>query len=141
MLEPRELKGWQQLTDAMLKHAARDDADALAQVAQLLADAQAKLPAVAAELRGIPAMGGVYEGRPHSWADLAGALGVTRSAAAQRFRYEDTRPLYADLACANGDTVKEGHLRYCRDNGHAGHSVNGAPIGTCPRCGDFVDHA
>ena len=85
MLEPREIDRWRRLTDAMLKHAAADDAAAFAQVVEILDRAQAKLPAVAMELR-FPRPADVA---PHyqstSWAEIGQALGVSRSAAQQRF--------------------------------------------------------
>ncbi len=36
----------------------------------------------------------------------------------------------------NGETVTEGHARYCRDNGHMAHKVDGVDQGICPRCGE-----
>jgi hypothetical protein len=37
---------------------------------------------------------------------------------------------------ASGEVVTEGHARYCRDHGHAAHTVNGVPSPRCPRCGE-----
>lgn len=85
MLEPREVERWQRLTDAMLKHAAADDAAAFAQVVALIDRAQAKLPAVADQLRLAGRSPGEAGTLAHSWTDLGLALGVTRSAAQQRF--------------------------------------------------------
>lgn len=84
MLEPAEVKRWERLTAAMLKHAADDDPEAFAQVVAVLDNARAQLPAVADELRGYGPNGEVYS-RGYSWADIGRALGVTRSAAQQRF--------------------------------------------------------
>lgn len=85
MLEQAEIDRWRRLTDAMLRHAAQDDPEAFAQVVDILDRAQAKLPAVAAELRGWGRDELCIRADGYSWADLAGALGVTRSAAQQRF--------------------------------------------------------
>lgn len=35
----------------------------------------------------------------------------------------------------NGETVTEGHVKYCTANGHATHTINGIPSAYCPRCG------
>lgn len=85
MLEQAEIKRWQRLTDAMLRHAAQDDAEAFAQVVAVLERAQAKLPAVAAELLSTEGLSVRTRGASYSWGVLARALGVTRSAAWQRF--------------------------------------------------------
>lgn len=85
MLEPAEIKRWERLTDAMLRHAAADDAEAFAQVVEVLDRAAAKLPAVAAILTRTDRAPHPGPGARYSWANLAWALGVTRSAAWQRF--------------------------------------------------------
>ena len=76
MLEPAEVKRWQRLSAAMLRHAAEDDPEAFAQVVKVLDGARDALAEVANDLRA--------DG--YSWAALGDALGVTRSAAQQRFR-------------------------------------------------------
>lgn len=38
----------------------------------------------------------------------------------------------------NGQTITEGHAQYCRDNGHAVHTVDGVKSTLCPRCGAIV---
>ena len=85
MLEPKEIDRWRRLTDAMLRHAAQDDPEAFAQVVAVLERAQAKLPAVAAELLSTEGLSPQVRGASYSWGVLANALGVTRSAAWQRF--------------------------------------------------------
>jgi len=85
MLEQREIDRWRRLTDAMLRHAAEDDPEAFAQVVDILDRAQAKLPAVADRLRDDQVREGVNYAPRYSWAHLANALGVTRSAVQQRF--------------------------------------------------------
>jgi len=85
MLEQREIDRWRRLTDAMLRHAAEDDPEAFAQVVNILDRAQAKLPAVADHLRHGGLGRFVAPGPMYSWADLAQALRVTRSAVQQRF--------------------------------------------------------
>lgn len=85
MFEPREVQRFQRELAAMVLRAGRDDPEALAQVIGLLADAQALLPLAVTELRTPScAPGGTYE-TAYSWADIGKALGVTRSAAQQRF--------------------------------------------------------
>lgn len=84
MLEPTEVARWERLTAAMLRHAAQDDPEAFAQVVAVLDQARAQLPTVVDQLRhadpgATPARSG------YSWADIGRALGVTRSAAQQRF--------------------------------------------------------
>ena len=39
----------------------------------------------------------------------------------------------------NGQPVTERHARMCAERGHASHTVNGQPTGTCPRCGDVTE--
>lgn len=91
MLEPAEIKRWERLTAAMLNHAANDDPEAFAQVVAILAQATAKLPQVAAELRG------TLDSRPasfdaaYSWAEIAAPLGITRQAAQQRYGIKSPR--------------------------------------------------
>jgi len=80
MLEPTEVKRWERLTAAMLRHAAEDDPEAFAQVVGVLQGALEDLPVVADQLR--------QSG--HSWAELGRALGVSRSAAQQRFHLRAT---------------------------------------------------
>jgi hypothetical protein len=85
MLEQKEIDRWRRLTDAMLRHAAADDPEAFAQVVEILDRAQAKLPAVAAELTNPNGLSAQTIGGSYSWGVLGRALGVTRSAAHQRF--------------------------------------------------------
>lgn len=84
MLEPAEVKRWERLTAAMLRHAAEDDPEALAQVVKVLEDARGKLPEVVNQLR---QYGGESYGRTtgYSWAEIAAPLGITRQSAQQRF--------------------------------------------------------
>jgi hypothetical protein len=35
-----------------------------------------------------------------------------------------------------GEPVTEGHSQWCKQNGHATHTVDGVDTGLCPRCGD-----
>lgn len=37
---------------------------------------------------------------------------------------------------AMGEVVKQGHVDYCRDNGHATYVVDGIDQGYCSRCGE-----
>lgn len=76
MIEPAEVARWQRNLDAMLRVAGSDDPESFAAVVKLLDDARARLPAAAVNLRTV-------EGFSHR--DLARALGVSRSAVAQRF--------------------------------------------------------
>lgn len=41
-----------------------------------------------------------------------------------------------DHPAVNGRPVTEAHAQYCRDNGHASHTVDGITSPVCPRCGD-----
>lgn len=47
-------------------------------------------------------------------------------------RYADSFP------ALTGETVTEGHARYCRENGHATHTTDGVVAIFCPRCGESV---
>lgn len=85
MLEPEEIKRWERMTAAMLRHAGKDDPEAFAQIVGVLDGARAKLPDVCAHLRGLEDVDS-GESRPtYSWAQIAAPLGVTRQAAAMRF--------------------------------------------------------
>lgn len=84
MLEPAEVKRWERMTDAMLRHAAADDPEAFAQVVKVLDDARAKLPETARQL--LPnAVGRAYRPDGYSWAAIGAALGISRQAAQKRF--------------------------------------------------------
>jgi hypothetical protein len=85
MLDRDEMGRWQRLTAAMLAQAASDDPEAFAQVVVLLDRARELLPDVADHLRATATDTTHGNARGYSWADLAAALGVTRSAVAQRF--------------------------------------------------------
>ena len=85
MLDRDELTRWERLTAAMLVQAATDDPAAFAQVVGLLDRARELLPDVAYQLRVRASASGGDKLDGYSWADLAESLGVTRSAAAQRF--------------------------------------------------------
>lgn len=85
MLDKAEMGRWERLTDAMLLHAANDDPEAFAQVVQVLERAKAKLPMVAAELRGAHDYSLKDRKGHYSWADLARALGIRRQSAMERF--------------------------------------------------------
>lgn len=58
---------------------------------------------------------------------------------------ERTRPTRSRNQYANsfpalwGELVKEGHARYCRDNGHATYKFNGKVSDYCPRCGESAN--
>lgn len=85
MFEPEELKRWERLTAAMIRKASQDDPEAFAAVVRILDDAQASLPTACNTLR-YPDGGDDLPARAtYSWQQLATALGVTRSAAYQRF--------------------------------------------------------
>lgn len=45
--------------------------------------------------------------------------------------YRMSRP-----AITPGEYVSQGHVDYCRDHGHARHTVDGVLQVMCPRCGD-----
>lgn len=89
MLEQAEVDRWRRLTRAMIRQATASqgtdpergapDPEAFAQVLAVLAEAQQLLPGACAELRA----------QGFSWSDIAAPLGVTRSAAQQRFRVRD----------------------------------------------------
>lgn len=85
MLEPAEVKRWERMTDAMLRHAAADDPAAFAQVVAVLDRARASLPNVADRL--VYGAGQVYPTtrETYSWGDIGAALGISRQAARQRF--------------------------------------------------------
>lgn len=89
MLEPTEVKRWERMTDAMLRHAAADDPAAFAQVVAVLDRARAKLPQVANDLCGYEPDGRTFPGGEYSWGDIGAALGISRQAARQRFAKRD----------------------------------------------------
>jgi len=41
-----------------------------------------------------------------------------------------------DMPALNGAVVTERHARFCRENGHAVHTIDGVPSPWCPRCGE-----
>lgn len=41
-----------------------------------------------------------------------------------------------DYPITDGREPTEAHARYCRENGHARHTVDGVVQPFCPRCGD-----
>ena|SRR2546428_2651118 len=85
MLEPEDMSRYWRQIDAMLNRAGTDDPETFAFIVKLLDDARDALPRAAQRLRTPGDQAGA--GAPgYSWADLARALGVTKSAAAQRFR-------------------------------------------------------
>lgn len=43
-----------------------------------------------------------------------------------------------DYAALNGSTVTQAHTNYCKSNGHAMHTIDGADQGVCPRCGEVT---
>lgn len=47
-----------------------------------------------------------------------------------------TRVSALDYPALDGRGVTQAHARYCADHGHATHTVDGTPTGTCPRCGE-----
>lgn len=76
MLEPRDVGRWEREIDALCREVGRNDPEAFAQGVQLLERLRDGLNSAAANLR---------TNHHYSWADLARPLGVTRSAAQQRF--------------------------------------------------------
>jgi len=44
------------------------------------------------------------------------------------------------MAALNLEPVTERHARWCREHGHATHTVNGVVQGECPRCGTVSTH-
>ena len=103
MLDTRAFDGWRRLTASILRQAAADDPAALRQVLDVLDDAYAKLPAVVAQLRSDDKIPGPGWQAGYSWAAIAAALGVTRSAAAQRFGSDKITVWLDDLtACPRG---------------------------------------
>jgi hypothetical protein len=48
----------------------------------------------------------------------------------------NTAPAALDFPALDGRPVTEAHVRDCRENGHAAHTVDGVPTGVCPRCGE-----
>lgn len=85
MLEPAEVKRWERMTAAMLRHAEEDDPEAFAQIVKVLDDARAKLPEVAQVLTGQYAQTTEPWDGYYSWSQIGRALGITRQAARQRF--------------------------------------------------------
>lgn len=106
MIDTREMQRYEREIAAMLRRAGSDDAEAFAQVVGLL-DKAVKFGTreAAARLRA-PADNG--QAPPIPWHDLARALGVTKSAAFQRFgKRPDARPAAAvdDLVPLPGMTA------------------------------------
>lgn len=82
MIDVRDAKRYEREIRAMLRAAGQDDPEGFAEIVRLLDWAVSEgLREAAAELRK-PQANGV---RGYSWAEIAAPLGVTRSAAAQRF--------------------------------------------------------
>lgn len=51
----------------------------------------------------------------------------------------DRKARYArSFPVLSGEVVTQGHTDWCRDHGHATHSVDGVPDPFCPRCGASV---
>jgi hypothetical protein len=93
MLEPREVERWERLTAAMIRKAGQDDPEAFAQVVAIIDGLKPQLVQAASTLT-YPGRRGAEHGEPsYSWRDLGNALGVTRSAAQQRFGRKDDRLL------------------------------------------------
>jgi hypothetical protein len=88
MIETDKIRGWERLTAAIMREAATDDPEAFAQVVRMIDDARSQLHWVAETLR-TPGLHSGTGAPGYSWAELANALGVTRSAAYQRFRVID----------------------------------------------------
>lgn len=86
MIDVGDAKRYEREIKAMLRAAGDDDPEGFAQVVKLLDWAVTEgLREAAARLREPSA-----NGQPgYSWAEIAAPLGVTRSAAAQRFRLRD----------------------------------------------------
>jgi len=85
VLEPAEVQRWERLTAAMIRKAGQDDPEALAQVIAILDTVPDQLRQAVDQLRcdKLQPGGGAVPG--YSWAAIGRALGVTRSAAQQRF--------------------------------------------------------
>ena len=77
MLEPEEIKRWERMTAAMIRHAAEDDPEAFAQIVTVLDNARQRLPMAAQMLVGGTEEQGLAAGA-YSWADLGRALGISR---------------------------------------------------------------
>lgn len=87
MLESREQDRYRRQIAAMLKSAGGDDPEAFAFVVALLDDAvRTGLPAAAQRLQQPTAQAPGY-----SWRDIAGAMGVSRATAWQRFSGQGSR--------------------------------------------------
>ena len=76
MLEPQELGRWERNMRAMLRHAADQDPEGLAQLVTLLDQTMAQLPEAVQLMR---------ERHGYSWTEIGNALGVTRQSAWERF--------------------------------------------------------
>jgi hypothetical protein len=82
MFEPEEIRRWERQLAAMLKAAGSDDVEGFASIVKMLDRAASEgVREAAAQLRSTDEHGV----RGFSWQEIAGPLGVTRSAAAQRF--------------------------------------------------------
>lgn len=85
MLERDEVRRWERMTAAMLRQAETDDPEGFAQIVKVLDDARAQLPLTCHRMRqvggGLDVPGQTF----YSWAQVGKALGVTKSAAVQRF--------------------------------------------------------
>lgn len=77
MFEPSDVARFRRELSAMIQRASNQDPEGFAQVVELLDLARAQLPEAAQEVRRAG----------YSWSELARPLGVTKSAAAQRFAW------------------------------------------------------
>ena len=102
MLEPREVERWERLTAAMIRKAGADDPEAFAQVAAILATIPDMMSAAADSLRTPTVLPDGTTVPGYSWADIGQALGVTRSAAQQRYGRGRSNPV------PGGDTQRLG---------------------------------
>lgn len=85
MLETGAWDGWQRLSGKVLEQVAEDDPAALAQLVNHLAWIESRLPEVVAKLRQAKAGDDEHDAPGYSWADIAGALGISRQAAHKRY--------------------------------------------------------
>lgn len=105
MLEPSDVKRFTRELNFMLKRAGEDDPEAFAIIVGLVDDARARLSTSAETMREAG----------YSWQDIARPLGVTRSAAFQRFgspkardaakSVEATEPMFDETGLAIGGIV------------------------------------
>jgi hypothetical protein len=92
-LSRAELHVWGRRMETLLARAGTDP-ESFAAVVRLIDETRARLPEAAARLTAPIPLADGGQSRGHSWADIARALGVSRSAAHERFgpRPADPQP-------------------------------------------------